>query len=131
MCCHFIFIVASCLLPQLLFCLCREVLYYDDVTLPLSHSDLDILETKPPPQSIPGVVTFWLHWTTARMEYCELFAMVTALLSWSWLWLATTKATKYYCCHTCQGLQRRLQKAMLDYTGTHTTASMNGHSEPS
>ena len=32
----------------------REVLYYNDVTIPLTLSDIDCLEHKPHPQSVPS-----------------------------------------------------------------------------
>jgi len=32
----------------------REVLHYDDVTIPLTLSDVDSLQNKPKPQSVPG-----------------------------------------------------------------------------
>ena len=32
----------------------REVLHYNDVTIPLTLSDVDSLENKPHPQSVPG-----------------------------------------------------------------------------
>ena len=35
---------------------CREVLHYDDVMIPLTLSDVERMEGKAPPTSLPGLV---------------------------------------------------------------------------
>lgn len=46
----------------------REIFQYDDVTIPQVLSDVDKMEGKDPPQSLPGIYILTTHWYCVEFD---------------------------------------------------------------